>query len=944
MRFAFGNAFSGSARRWPAALLLFVALGLGYSITAAAHSPVCGDGISLEERRWTLFSAPCAPMVPTVQGVFGDDLNVAQYDIRWVVYARDEASDSYAKLGLSSPIVQGMGYWIYSLDPANLDVDGTLTPLVRGNPNCPSPAGCFEILLTSPDSPASDRYNMIGNPFPYDVTWADALIEVDGTAYNPSAVQMAGLGSKTIHKYNGNGYDPFDDETPGMTGTLNPFDGFWLLVPGAAASKTVKLLILGESQPLTAAEFVQAAPRGFGDMSNSWAQSMIWWNNALYVGTGREAVCTSRFALWNFVRLTVDEVTADTYLPYPPPDPDLSCATEGADLPIQAEIWRWTPDDEMWDRVYQSPLDLDNPGPGSGEPAPPGKKLPYEITFRGMVSHTESDGTDALYAFGVNSTLMWDSTILPPPRILRSTDGENFDPLPQTPGTFLGDLPHNPDHSSFRSPVSFNGKLFVLSGPIFGQGSLIVSENPEEGDDAWSLASPPEVMFYEIHEFNGWLYLGTIDAFNGYSIVKTRAEGAPPYDFIPVIPAGAGLPETPSRSVVSMHVHNGQLYVGTATKTELIRINPDDTWDLVIGEPREVELPDGSDEMKYPIGSLDAGFGQSVNDHAWKMLSHNGSLYIGTYNVSTWFRDHPDHGDSLQHILGADLYRTEDGRHFSAITTDGFTDPLDPFGGKFDYGFRTMVETPYGMFMGSANDFYGLAIFRAKHKDTVKPEPPGHFQIETLTNNLPLLSWQASESPLIAKYQVWRAEVDNIRIREELNYLNWDFTINDGNLIEDTVAAPYEKVGETTGTDFIDSTILFSKKYLYYVVAETTQGEVSEQSNLATFPPYEPVLSFSSLLSKYDRLVEIAARNNGGVIDNAVQKAILRGKIVDARNLALLCQLESASELLEPRLARTTFILPESTDLEILISRILRRMMLYEKFPGLVDSDEFCIP
>ncbi|MGH9894897.1 MAG: hypothetical protein ACREA0_23530, partial [bacterium] len=396
------------------------------------------------------------------------------------------------------------------------------------------------------------------------------------------------------------------------------------------------------------------APRGFDERNNSWAQSMVWWRNHLYVGTNRQALCTSLYAVWQFVGLIVGQEFADTWLPYPLPDPELSCPPDGADLSLQAEIWRWKPDRDIWERLFQSPVDLDNPGPGAGAPPRTGKKVPYEIAIRGLAPHTEPDGTEALYAFGVNSTLMWDRSKLPPPRILRSTDGIAFTPIPQTPGTFLGDLPFNPDHASFRSAVSYRGKLFAISGPTFGQGALIASADPAMGDDAWFLASPPGVQFYELVVFNDWLYLGSFTPFIGYSVAKTRAEGTPPYEFVTVVPSGAYLPVRPSVSVVSMHEYFGRLYVGTGTQTEVIRINPDDTWDLVVGPPRAVPSPDGGSEWKYPLSGLDAGFGHTLNDHAWRMEDIYGHLYIGTYNASTAVRD-GSFGPLLEHNMGAHL-------------------------------------------------------------------------------------------------------------------------------------------------------------------------------------------------------------------------------------------------------------------------------------------------
>ncbi len=491
----------------------------------------------------------------------------------------------------------------------------------------------------------------------------------------------------------------------------------------------------GKTMPYVEHDFHMAAPRGFGDRNNSWPQSMIWWHDRLYVGTTRQSLCTSLAAVYQYALIVLGpsfKDFVDMYLPYPPLDPDLSCPPDYADLSLQAEIWRWTPgknwkQEGVWDRVFQSPLDLDNPG--AGPPAPPeprvGKKLPHDVGFRGMAAYTESDGTEALYAFGVNSTILWDTNILPPPRILRTTDGVNWEPIPQDEGTFLRDLPFDADHSSYRSPEAFEGKLFVLSGPVFGQGYLIASANPKAGNDAWYLAGPSDTLFYEMESFNGYLYLGSFDPAGGYSVLKTRAQGPPPYQFTTVIPNGAYLTDRPSPSVVSMYVSDGRLFVGTATQTEIIRINPDDTWDLVVGSPRQAPSPDGGLEWKYPISNLDAGFGHTLNDHAWTVEDPFHYLYFGTYNAATSARFDPTYGALLEHNMGAHLYRTGDsGWDFTAVTTTGFADAGGPFGGRFDYGIREMQSTPLGLFAGTANDYYGLGIFRANNRSNPELDPP----------------------------------------------------------------------------------------------------------------------------------------------------------------------------------------------------------------------------
>jgi hypothetical protein len=699
----------------------------------------------------------------------------------------------------------------------------------------------------------------------------------------------------------------------------------------------------GNGRPLTAENFTPSTLHGFGDRSNSWAQAMTWWHGHLYVGTSRQTLCSSLYAVWEFAANVLGRQFADTYLPYPlPNNPDLSCAPAGADLSMQAEIWRWSPGPDSWLRVFQSPAVLDNPGSLPVAPPEPGKKLPYEIAFRGLTSFVEPDGTDALYAFGVNSTIMWDRSQLPPPRILRTTDGMNFSPLPQTPGTFLGDLPFNPDHSSFRSPTAYKGKLFVLSGPVFGQGSLIASADPAKGDDAWFLAASTDHVFYEMTTFNGWLYLGTFSPLGaGYSVVKTKAEGAPPYTFETVVPPGALLSNTnapllrdrPSRSVVSMHVYNGQLYVGTATPTELIRINPDDTWDVVVGAPRQRTLADGSIERKYPLSNLGAGFGHTLNDHAWQMDDPFRYLYVGTYNASISAKDDPVNGPLLAHNMGAHMYRTHDSWYYSAVTTNGFADPADPYGGRFDYGIRTMETTPHGVFVGTANDYYGLSVFRARTRGSSKLDAPDRLEIEPTVSGAPLLSWNAA--PKAKTHRVFRAELRRIFIRDDVNFEAWNGI--SGNKVPDTYIGPYQPVGTTTSTRFVDVTATPGNTYMYYVVGETKSGDESEQSNLVTFPPLAPAVTFASLQGQL-KVWEQRQRFK----DPARRLAKARGQLDDAQDRAVRCQIDGAIKALNPTRASTDLLEPESTDIEILFSKMVRRLSLYAEMRQDVSTSEFC--
>ncbi len=207
---------------------------------AYIYTYACGFGRNLTTSQWTMFTLPCQSTATTVQTVFSG-LSAGDYDTRWVVYARDEANNVYTKLGLSSTLTQGKGYWFDSLDAARLEVTGTATAW-SSKTGCMSTAGCYEITLTKPPT-SSGLYNLAGHPFAYDVDWADVRVVPNaGTAVTPSDAETAGSMSKTFHIWNGSSYDAYDDATPGMLGSLLANYGMWVKVKDPALT-SITLLI-----------------------------------------------------------------------------------------------------------------------------------------------------------------------------------------------------------------------------------------------------------------------------------------------------------------------------------------------------------------------------------------------------------------------------------------------------------------------------------------------------------------------------------------------------------------------------------------------------------------------------------------------------------------------------------------------------------------------------
>ena len=660
--------------------------------------------------------------------------------------------------------------------------------------------------------------------------------------------------------------------------------------------------------------FREAAPQGFGDRQNSWAWSMYWWKDKLYVGTNRAWHCAEHAGLNSAFPL---------FIKYPPKDPDAECAPDPTELPLQAEIWSWTPETDSWERLYQSPKDVPIPGKS-------GKSTAREVGYRYMTKFTEPDGTEALYVSGVNARFIFRP--VPSPRILRSVDGKTFEPLPQDPGTFMGTL----DKCSFRTLVVYKNRLFVHVGSVRGEGIILESADPARGNDSFQQISPKDMRAFEMVTYNGYLYVGLRDPKKGYSVCKTDATGPAPYQFTTVVEPGA-FAKNPSFSVISMFVFRDRLFVGTDRPGEIIRINPDDTWDLVCGAPRET--PDG---WKYPLSGLDTGFGNWLNAHIWRMQEYNGRLYIGTWNMATDFRRVAGADAYLRPHYGFDLFETSDGWHFTPVTTDGFGD-------IYSNGVRSFASTPHGLFVGTANKWEGLRVWQGV--------PLAAAQSDGLIDSLPLAAPQRLEAEAVdgsvvlswddpgatGRYRVYRTEVDNIRdqvmsnsfmtrmmrIMKTILFFMPDLYVPP---VPDELWVPgkYQEVAQCDQPFWIDRGTQPGVRYQYLVRAADDAGALSTPSNVVSAPFLTPVVTFDSLSG---RIAGLSAAN-AGVSKELVGTAKRHLQSGDAA--AALEQLDQlASKLADASPGQPEW--PIVDDLQVMLAKLQRRVILCQA--GALNKD-----
>jgi hypothetical protein len=459
---------------------------------------------------------------------------------------------------------------------------------------------------------------------------------------------------------------------------------------------------------LGAEDFTQVAKNGFGDPVNSYAHSMAWFKDKLYVGTTRGNLALMRRRL---------PIGMD---PWPS-----ECPENPFDLGLNSEIWQFTPETGAWKRVYRAPDIVGSHG----------RTIPFSFGHRSMMVYE-----DALFV------TTWSPAAGKGPEILRTEDGQNFHSTCE-PGL------HGLPVTAIRTLVPFKGKVYTTpSGSRGGNPNVashaIVYETDDPAEGIWTAVSEfgfgdsENKTVFEMVGFEDHLYVGTFNL-AGYEVFRSDLTGPKPYKWERVIEKGA-YRGGENQIACSMVPFKGALYIGggiqgggvdTQNKvgpaaSELIRINKDGSWDLIVGSGRDT--PDG---RKEPLSGWMEGFDNYFAGYFWRMCEHDGWLYLSTYDWSVtmpyarrenWpqkvcdIMNRFDMDFLINSTGGCAVYRTFDGENWLPVTTDGFNNP-------YNLGLRTMQSTPLGLFFGTAN-LFGPRLWSFEQEKYL-PNPLGGCEI-----------------------------------------------------------------------------------------------------------------------------------------------------------------------------------------------------------------------
>jgi hypothetical protein len=289
-------------------------------------------------------------------------------------------------------------------------------------------------------------------------------------------------------------------------------------------------------------------------------------------------------------------------------------------------------------------------------------------------------------------------------RILRSETGKRFDPV-SAPG--LGD-----DRIfALRDLTPWRGSLWALPAGMTTEDALdrvyppdpliAVSGDPAMG--AWDIAIEPgfgeadNIAITSLCVAGDALYAATANPARGFQLWRlTEPDG----EWEKVLIDGAGRFSL-NLMVTSMTAFAGALFLGTGipgagydpeTDTgpaacEILRLNPDGSWDLIMGQPRF-----NDSGLKQPKSGFGPGFTNRFNAAIWSMAVYRDRLYAGTHNFQPL--DSAANAGSTELVGGAELWMTIDGLSWERIQPE-------TLGGRTQTGFRALAPTSAGLVVGS---------------------------------------------------------------------------------------------------------------------------------------------------------------------------------------------------------------------------------------------------
>lgn len=436
-------------------------------------------------------------------------------------------------------------------------------------------------------------------------------------------------------------------------------------------------------------------------MQNNYAWSCAELGEYIYIGTGRN------------VPLTIMQSLAPGLK-----TPNIITPIMQNNIP---EIWRYKKDGSMpWEKVFTAPSNSGLTG------------------FRYMVSYTPNGGSPCLVVAGYGKKV----------QIYKTSNGVNWTYM-NSSAQLMG--------TSSRAMVIIKDVLYLATvndamteaipylyksrDPEFYAFENIIDVNNPLFDPKKNPNGAISNMIYA----NNRLYLG-ISTKDGCEVWRSNGEIPQLNEWTLIVDKGFG--DSANKYTLSMGAYHGYVYVGATKKLplawalplgcDIIRIDRNDNWELVVGGHPLVPSKPTKGERERSISGYGPGFNNPFNVYAWQIQEYRGRLVISTFDDSSNMEVILDtllankaaiEGEiglvatetiigiymaiirvlkAIKYPYGFDLYESYDGRHFYPNFKNGLGYPGN-YGGRILF-----VDSSNKLYLGTANPFQGCQVWKAR--------------------------------------------------------------------------------------------------------------------------------------------------------------------------------------------------------------------------------------
>ena len=237
------------------------------------------------------------------------------------------------------------------------------------------------------------------------------------------------------------------------------------------------------------------------------------------------------------------------------------------------------------------------------------------------------------------------------------------------------------------------------------------------GNQSAGFGSNLNQYVWRMGEYNGKLFIGTFDAstlLNGFTqLTNGELINMPKDEFIRKLNLVKELIELLISKDVNLVTEEKQIELYDANTNsidelvgalDLLENNLDET---AVNNTEARNTNESIIDMYYEIEALYEDTKESLTDDIISEIEEILSI-ININNIKCYFAINEYCKNATK---GFDLLVSEDGVNFQVITRNGFND-------KYNHGLRTFQATEEGLFLGTANPFYGTQLWLLKDKDS----------------------------------------------------------------------------------------------------------------------------------------------------------------------------------------------------------------------------------